>query len=86
MKFLIEKGQIIFCLYYLLKIMVNKSKKKTITISPILTYINYDTNRNSISSSSSNDSINDYKNNSRFYLKMSKSSNSDFDDFDYEYY
>lgn len=66
--------------------MFNKSKKKTITISPILTYINYDTNRNSISSSSSNDSINDYKNNSRFYLKMSKSSNSDFDDFDYEYY
>jgi hypothetical protein len=85
------------------------NKKKTISISPVLTYINYDyntdnnntnnsyntyntNNRNtrcsSSSSTCSSTSSNENRNSGKLYLKISKSSNSDVDNYDsdYEYY
>ena len=75
--------------------MIDKSKKKSISISPVLTYIehydNNDTNRNSISSRSSSSSMNSYttdnNNNSKSKIKMRKSyDHNDIYDSDFEYF
>jgi hypothetical protein len=95
---LFEKRQKIFLSLLFIKDMIDKSKKKSISISPVLTYIdhydNNDTNRNSISSSSSSSSINsinsyttENKNNTKSKLKMRKSyDHNDNYDSDFEYY
>jgi hypothetical protein len=92
---LFEKKAKIFLSLLFIKDMIDKSKKKSISISPVLTYIdhydNNDTNRNSISSSSSSSSINSYttenKNNTKSKLKMRKLyDHNDNYDSDFEYY
>jgi hypothetical protein len=84
-----------------IKDMIDKNKKKSISISPILTYINYDDknyNRNSISSITStsssgscssttnnNNNTNNDRTSSKSYLKRFINLN-DNNDSDFEYY